>query len=107
MTLKPTIRDIVTVACIESVVKNDCWKLIIKDPQLERNVWRIYQVWKEDGAEVWIIRPDGLRRAWSFKVDSIVQVSAQAVLFSAQDVKEELSVDEDAQQGKQKRPTVA
>ncbi len=107
MTLAPTVRDVVTVSCIESVVKNDCWKQIIKDALLERDMWRVYQVWKEDGAEVWIVRPDGLRRAWSFKVDSLVQVSSNAVMFRAQDVKEELSVDEDAQQGKQKRPTVA
>lgn len=107
MSLGPTIGDIVTVGCIESVVKNDCWNLVIRDGQLKGHVWRVYKVWKEDGAEVWIVRPDGLRRAWSFKVDSIVEVSAQAVMFRAQDVKEELSVDEDAQQGKQRRPTVA
>ena len=106
MAIKTKTKGVVTVSFIECVVKNDCWEYQAKTEQIERDVWRFYQVWKEDGAEVWIVRPDGLRRAWSFKIGSIIQIGLQVIQFNKDDVIEELTVDEDAQQGKQKRPTV-
>ena len=98
--------DIATISFIECLVKGEGWKEIESGLPYEQAVWRSHRVWKEDYAEVWIVRPDGLRRAWSFRLSAIVEVGQSVVQFMPQDVKEEIAVDEDAQTGKPSRPTV-
>ena len=54
----------------------------------------------EGDNELWIVRPDGLKRAFVFKLGSIVEVGLQVVSFVKDDIKEELAVDEDEQSGR-------
>ncbi len=54
----------------------------------------------EDGAEVWVVMPDRLRRAFSFKDGSTVLVYGATIRFDQNDVIEELAVDEEKQFGK-------
>jgi len=51
-----------------------------------------------DGCELWIVRTDNLRRAFTFKSDYIVTISGATVRFPQSGVLDELSVDEDIQQ---------
>jgi len=104
MSITPPVKDILTISYIECMVKGEGWQKIIKHTDLALQVWKMYKVWKEDANELWIIRPDGLRRAWRFKLGSIVEVGAQVVEFRNDDVIEELAVDEDAQKGEKPKP---
>ena len=103
MSVTPPVKDILTISYIECMVKGEGWQKITKRVDLGLQVWRMYKVWKEDASELWIVRPDGLRRAWKFKVDSIIEVGA-LVQFRNDDVIEELAVDEDAQAGEKPKP---
>lgn len=97
-------EGILTIAHIECMVRGGGWNFETVPAQFETTLWRQYQVWKEDGNELWIVRPDGLRRAWTFKLGSIVEVSPQAVQFRSRDIITELSVDEDEQRGETPKP---
>lgn len=97
---------VATISYIECLVKGYGWNKIESGLPYEHAIWRLYKVWKEDDAEVWIVRPDGLRRAWSFKLNAIVEVGQSVVQFRQEYVKEELAVDEDAQSGKSARSKV-
>ena len=100
------VRDITTISFIECLLKKDGWWKIESGLPHEQATWRTYRVFKEDYAEVWIVRPDGLRRAWSFRLGAIVHVGQSVLQFNQWDVKEELAVDEDGQVGKPSKPTV-
>lgn len=63
-----------------------------------KNFWTIYRVWKE-GAEVQLVRPDGLVRRFSFRLGSVIYVGESAVKFNQNEVIEEFSVDQDEQVG--------
>jgi len=80
------------------------WKR--KAPMFDEQNWISYVVGHKDGAEVWIVRPDGLRRAWKFKEKSVVLFGQNAIRFDHDSIIEEIAVDEDEQQGKLKRSTV-
>lgn len=97
--------DVATISFIECIVKGKEWKEENFVPY-QQAVWRTYRVSNEDKAEVWIVRPDGLRRAWSFRIGAYIEVGQSVIQFMPQDVKEELAVDEDAQAGKPSRPKV-
>ena len=56
----------------------------------------------EMGAELWVVMPDRLRRAFSFKKHSNVRVYSATIRFDQGDVIEELAVDEEKQFGKRK-----
>lgn len=56
----------------------------------------------EDGAELWVVMPDRLRRAFSFRKNSSVRVYGSTLRFDLADVVEELAVDEEKQFGKRK-----
>ena len=51
----------------------------------------------KDGAELWIVMPDRLRRAFSFYENSNVRVYGSTVRFDKTEVIEELAVDESKQ----------
>ena len=53
-----------------------------------------------DNCELWIVRPDGLRKAWSFKLGATVSIRGNTAKFHQGDVANELSVDEDKQAGR-------
>jgi len=52
-----------------------------------------------DNCELWIVRPDGLRKAWSFKLGATISIRGNTAKFHQGDVANELSVDEDKQSG--------
>lgn len=56
----------------------------------------------QEGAELWVVMPDRLRRAFSFKPNSNVRVYGSTLRFDQADVAEELAVDEEKQFGKRK-----
>ena len=98
--------DVATISFIECLVKGKEWKEEESTIAYQQAVWRTYRVWAEDSAEVWIVRPDGLRRAWAFRLGAYIEVGQSVIQFMPKDVKEEIAVDEDAQAGKSSRPTV-
>jgi len=100
------VENIVTISFIECLVKNEGWKKVLRRTPPSSQVWRTYKVWKETPAELWLVRPDGLRRAFSFRLNSIIYVGESAVQFNQDDVIDELAVDEDAQTGSGSRSTV-
>ena len=104
MSITPPIKDVLTISFIECMVKGEGWQKIIKHTDLALQIWMMYKVADEGASELWIIRPDGLRRAWKFRLGSIIEVGAQVVQFRNEDVIEELAVDEDAQEGKKPKP---
>jgi hypothetical protein len=70
-----------------------------------RGNWQIKtspEVYKaeDDNCEVSLVRPDLLRRTFVFKKNSYVYIIGSMLKFFQNDVIDELSVDEDAQSGK-------
>jgi hypothetical protein len=59
-----------------------------------------YYVSSDDKCEVWIVRLDGLRKAWIFKPTAIVIIRGNTVKFHQSMVSDEISVDEKEQSGK-------
>ena len=68
--------------------------------------WEYYRVEHKDGQEIWLVRPDDLRRAWKFRYAAIVKLGQNSIQFDHDDILEELAVDEDAQKGKPRKSTV-
>lgn len=52
---------------------------------------------KDDHCELWVVRPDGLRKAWLFKYGAMVTIRGNTVKFYQGMVAEELSVNEEEQ----------
>ena len=48
----------------------------------------------EDDCELWLVRPDGLKRNFIFKKGALLDVSGTTVKFNQNFVNDELSVDE-------------
>lgn len=48
-----------------------------------------------DDCELWIVRPDGLRRAFHFKKQHMLIIRSAVVSFNQSSIIEELSVDDD------------
>ncbi len=67
--------------------------------------WSTYTCLRDEG-EIVLVRPDGLRRRFSFKNKATIAIGHNMVKFYQEDVIDELSVDEDAKSGKPSRPTV-
>jgi len=97
------VKDVVTISFIECLVKNEGWRISSSGTPYASEVWRVYKVWKETPAELWLVRPDGLRRAFSFRLGSIIFVGQSAVQFNQHDVIEELAIDESKQFPKKTR----
>lgn len=92
--------DQITISFIENLVKGKGWERVHLGGPWSEEVWKFYKVINEGDNELWIVRPDGLKRAFVFKLGSIIEVGLQVVSFVKDDVKEELSVDEEEQSGK-------
>ena len=92
--------DQITISLIENLVKGKGWERVHLGGPWSEEVWKFYKVINEGDNELWIVRPDGLKRAFVFKLGSIIEVGLQVVSFVKDDVKEELSVDEEEQSGK-------
>jgi len=54
----------------------------------------------EKGDEIWIVQPNLNRRAFTFKKHSEIEIIGTTIKFNQDDVVDELSVDEEKQQGK-------
>jgi hypothetical protein len=54
-------------------------------------------------AEVWIVRGDGLRRAFSFKPYGKLWIGTGMIKFYNSELEEEIAVDEDEKSGKEPR----
>lgn len=67
--------------------------------------WEQFSATLETDCEIWLVRPDGLRRAFRFKKNAVVAIGQMMVRFDQDDIAEELSVDENARKGKAS-PTV-
>ncbi|MCE2507388.1 MAG: hypothetical protein J4F36_13180 [Nitrosopumilaceae archaeon] len=67
--------------------------------KLERDSSERYTAMNEN-CELWVIRPDGLRKAWVFKKDATIVIRASTVKFHQSMVDVELSVDEKEQSGR-------
>ena len=72
---------------------------IIKGIEFGSGQERYYRVWQEP-AEVYLVRPDGLRRNFSFKNESIIVIHNGMIEFSQNNLISEFTVDEDAKAGK-------
>ena len=105
MTENSNLPDTAVVSFVECVTKGS-WE--VKYPEIESNsIWKKYRATGGDNqSEIWLVRPDGLRRAWIFKNNSDVYIGESAVRFRFFDVSEEIAVDEEKQSGKPSKPTV-
>lgn len=100
----PMNRKIAFVQYIECVIKG-AWKQRRGQPDVQNN-WKMYVSGIGKDSELWIVRPDGLRRAWNFRPESVVQIGQTTVRFLQEDVEEELAIDEDEQIGNQPKSKV-
>lgn len=62
--------------------------LTVNPPNTEQHVCQ------GDNCELWLVRPDGLRRAWHFKENHSIIFRGNVVSFSQMSVIEELAIDE-------------
>lgn len=65
---------------------------------LEKDNSEYYDALNDD-CELWVIRPDGLRKAWLFKKNSRIVIRGSTVKFYPSMIIEELFVDEEKQKG--------
>ncbi len=56
---------------------------------------------EDDDCQVWLVRQDGLRRAFAFKKGANITMTSMMLSFESSNIANELSVDEDEQAGKQ------
>ena len=81
-----------TVSFMECLVKG-AWEKIYTNQN--ENLLGSFKAINDDSAEIWIVRPDGLKRGWNFKAGAIVHQGSQIIQFNQNDVKEELSSDKE------------
>jgi hypothetical protein len=62
-----------------------------------------YYIAKDDSAELWLVRADGLKRAFNFRKGSKIQVGMMIVMFTNEDMVQEIAVDEDERAGRGSR----
>jgi len=61
----------------------------------------LYYIAKDETAELWLVRPDGLKRAFNFKTGSKIQIGMMTAKFDNEDTVQEISIDEDERAGRQ------
>ena len=66
--------DQITISFIENLVKGKGWERVHLGGPWSEEVWKFYKVINEGDNELWIVRPDGLKRAFVFKLGSIIEV---------------------------------
>lgn len=73
----------------------------VKGEWKDQPMWEMhYYTALDDQNELWIVRPDGLKRAFRFRESSTIKIAQNLVKFDVKDVIEEIVVDEDERQGK-------
>lgn len=93
------------ISFLECVVKGKWTPTEFPPPSTLNSMWSRYYSLGQD-SEIWIVRSDGLRRAWSFKTSAYVLISQSMLLFNQDDVVDEIAVDEDAKVGNPKSKVV-
>ena len=84
--------------------------LVDKKPVVERKIivdqhltvgyeWHYYRA-KDDSAELRLVRADGLKRAFNFRKGSKIQIGMMMVMFTNEDMVQEVTVDEDERAGR-------
>ena len=73
----------------------DNWSKILYNDGYE---WHHYK--STDEAELWLVRQDDLKRGFTFKKDSQIQIGMMMVMFVHKDLVDEISTDEDERTGK-------
>jgi hypothetical protein len=74
---------------------------VLKGEWEDQPIWDMhYFKPKDDQNELWIVRPDGLKRAFRFKTGSSIKIAQNNIKFTDEDLIEELAVDEDERSGK-------
>lgn len=83
---------IIFITFVECVLKGG-WK--------DQPTWDIhYYTAKDDLNEIWIVRPDELKRGFRFKTGSQIKIVHNVLKFDNDDMLEELAIDEDEREGK-------
>ncbi len=82
----------VFVAFLECVLKGE-WQ---DQPYYDIHIFTAFN----ENNEVWMVRPDGLKRAFRFRKGSEIKVAQNNINFTDEDLIEELAVDEDERNGK-------
>ena len=65
---------------------------------LEKDSSEYYDA-SNDNCELWIVRPDGLRKGWLFKKNSRIVIRESTVKFYQFSIVDELFIDEEKQKG--------
>jgi len=87
------------ISFLECEVRGEWTPQKFPPPSTTNSTWARYAAINK-GAEIWLVRSDGLRRAWRFKQNAYVLINQSMLLFNHADIIEELAVDEDEQQGR-------
>jgi len=87
------------ISFLECEVRGEWTPQKFPPPSTTKSTWVRYMAINQ-GCEVWVVRPDGLRRAWKFKQNAPILINQSTLLFNDDDVIDEIAVDEDKQQGK-------
>ena len=95
----------VFVTFLECEVRGEWTPQEFPPPSTVKYTWVRYMAINQ-GAEVWIVRSDGLRRAWSFKQKSPILITQSMLLFNQNDVIDEIAVDENIQRAEYVRALV-
>jgi hypothetical protein len=81
-------------AFLECELRGDWNKILYKDGY----EWHYYKA-KSDKAELWLVRPDGLKRGFRFKDSSRIQIGMMMMMFAQKDLLDEIAVDENERAG--------
>lgn len=84
--------SIETISFMECLVKGGWEKTVINN---DVHLLQSFKATNDNSSEIWIVRPDGLKRGWNFKLGAIVFQGTQIIQFNQKDVKQELSPNEE------------
>jgi hypothetical protein len=80
---------------LECELKNN-WNQILYKVGYE---WYYYKA-NADSAELWLVRPDGLKRGFRFKEGAQIQIGMMMLKFAHEDMIDEITIDENERAGK-------
>lgn len=73
----------------------------LKGQWKDQPMWDMhYYTTLDDQNELWIVRPDELKRAFRFTEGSTIKIAQNLVKFDVKNIIKEIAVDEDERQGK-------
>ncbi len=73
-------------------------------PRNQVDVWATFRSFREPDCKVELVAPDGLRRTFAIRNSSFVSIGNNVIRLSAGAIKDEITIDEDAQAGKKDKP---